>query len=354
MVHTLLCRRKTARCQWLLATTGLAALLVWNTSAAFAQEATPPATETTPPAAAPATETASDQAGGLAEIVVTARKRNESAQDVPVAVTALSSEELVNRNIRTIEQIATSTPQFVVARGSSGSGANLSLRGIGSNFTSIGIEQSVSINVDGVYYGQGRVLNEGLFDMRQVEILKGPQALFFGKNATAGALSFITANPGPDLELLGRVGYEFRTHEKYAEGVISGPITDTIGARLAVRVTDMDQGYMRNQSTGGPFSVTDTATAGTRTTYNGPPSTKYGPMDQNFNVRGTLSYEPTDQFSVILKGSYSDREATTEKQRLQASSTSCSSVRSGAPRSSTRATNVARTGKAIGTTFRLN
>lgn len=192
----------------------------------------------TTPAIAQTSEDESRQSasqGGLSDIIVTARKREESVQNIPVAVIAVTSEELANRNLNNIEAISQSVPQFVVARGSTGSGANLSLRGIGSNFTSIGIEQSVSVNVDGVYYGQGRVLNEAVFDMQQVEILKGPQALFFGKNSTAGALSFTTADPGPDFEAMARAGYEFRTQDKYFEGMISVPLTDTLGARFAGR-----------------------------------------------------------------------------------------------------------------------
>jgi iron complex outermembrane recepter protein len=289
-------RDRGARRARLIATTGLASLLAMGATSAFAQDST---------------ATAASEPVGLQEIVVTARKRAESLQDVPVAVIAMAKEELANRNIRTIEQVAASVPQFVVARGSSGSGANLSVRGIGSNFTSIGIEQSVSINVDGVYYGQGRVLNEGLFDMEQVEILKGPQALFFGKNATAGAVSFTTAGPTHDFQVLGRAGYEFRTHEKFVEGAVSGPISDTLGARLAIRYSDMDRGYVRNQGVGGPFRVTDTGAGGAITNYTVPPSTKYGPMERNLNVRGTVRYEPSDNLSVVLKGSHSNRQATT-------------------------------------------
>ncbi|WP_313802968.1 TonB-dependent receptor [Sphingobium sp.] len=276
------------------------AMAAWNAAPALAQETAPQS----------ASAQASENQGGLRDIIVTARKRQESAQNIPVAVTALSSDELVNRNIRTIEQVATSVPQFTVARGSSGSGANLSLRGIGSNFTSIGIEQSVSVNVDGVYYGQGRILNEGLFDMAQVEILKGPQALFFGKNSTAGALSFTTADPGQKTEIIGRAGYEFRTHEKYLEGIVSGPLSDTLSARLAVRWSDMDRGYMKNQAVGGPFKVNDVANGGAQTVYNVPPSTRYGPMEENINIRGTLKFQPTDKFTITLKGGMSDRNAT--------------------------------------------
>src|SRR5579885_554696 len=167
---------------------GLAALA----APAFAQDAVPAAA---PPAGADAAALSSADAppaadqdsGTLEQVIVTARKRAENIQNVPVAVTALSAEQLDRQALTSIEKIAATTPQLQVVRGSSGSGADLSLRGIGSSFTSIGIEQSVAVNIDGVYYGQGRIINEGFFDMKQVEILKGPQALFFGKNATAGS-----------------------------------------------------------------------------------------------------------------------------------------------------------------------
>ncbi|MFD2783565.1 TonB-dependent receptor plug domain-containing protein [Novosphingobium pokkalii] len=134
---------------------------------------------------------------GLAEIIVTARKRVESAQSVPVAVTAISAQTLVQRDITSIEKIAAATPSLTVGHASNGSAAQVALRGIGSSSTSIGIEQSVATVVDGVYYGQGRVLEEGFFDLAGVEVLKGPQVLFFGKNATAGVISIKTADPTP-------------------------------------------------------------------------------------------------------------------------------------------------------------
>ncbi len=129
------------------------------------------------------------RAGGPEEIVVTARKRQESLQDAPLSVSAISQERIEKMDVTSLEKIAALTPQFFVGRSSNGSGAQMTLRGIGSSSTSIGIEQSVAVIMDGVYYGQGRVLNEGMFDLAQIEILKGPQSLFFGKNATAGAIN---------------------------------------------------------------------------------------------------------------------------------------------------------------------
>ncbi|MBP8234499.1 MAG: Plug domain-containing protein, partial [Rhizorhabdus sp.] len=136
-----------------------------------------------------ATPAIAQEEGGIQDIVVTARKRVETTQDVPVAVTALTREQLSRYDLSNLERVAASTPQFVIGRAPSGSGATLVLRGIGSNTTSIGLEQSVAVVVDGIYYGQGRTINEGFFDLGRLEILKGPQALFFGKNATAGVVS---------------------------------------------------------------------------------------------------------------------------------------------------------------------
>jgi len=100
--------------------------------------------------AAPVTEA---QQGGIEDIVVTARKRVESVQTVPVAVSAISAATIKQRDLTSLEKIAAATPSFTVGRASNGSGAQMTMRGIGSSSTSIGIEQSVATVVDGVYYG---------------------------------------------------------------------------------------------------------------------------------------------------------------------------------------------------------
>ncbi len=161
--------------------------------------------------------------GGVEEIVVTARKRIESTQDVPVAVVAISAERIERYDLTSLERIAAQTPTFSIGRAPSGAGATLVLRGIGSNTTSIGLEQSVAVIVDGTYYGQGRTINEGFFDLGQLEILKGPQALFFGKNATAGVVSITTADPGDTLEVIARAGYEFAGNQLLGEAILFDP-----------------------------------------------------------------------------------------------------------------------------------
>lgn len=238
----------------------------------------------------------------LEELVVTARKREESIQNIPVAVTVVSAEELDRRSLRSLEQVAASTPELVIARGTSGSGATISLRGIGSTFTSIGIEQSVAVNVDGVYYGQGRVINEGFFDMTQLEILKGPQALFFGKNATAGAIAFTTANPGPDFEALARVGYEFEAREPRFEAILSGPLSDTLGIRVALRGSFMDGGYVENEAGPTTYTSIDIANGFAPTVHAVPTPVGNVPQQEDVTGRLTLQYTPTDELTLTLKG----------------------------------------------------
>src|SRR3546814_717249 len=143
------------------------------------------------------------------------------------------------------------------------------------------------------------VVLQGFFDLAQVEVMKGPQALFFGKNSTAGVISLTSANPTDELEGYLRAGYEFVANERVVEGVISGPLTDTLQARLALRGSQMD-GWMHN--------------------YDAPMANAFapdfpipgGPDDQNVRDlvgRLTLVYNPTDALDMnlkILQGVYKD------------------------------------------------
>ena len=253
-------------------------------------------------AADAAAEAKAEGGTALEEVIVSARKRDENIQNVPAAVTAVTGKQLDHYALRSIEEIAASTPQLTVSRGSSGSGATISLRGIGSSSTSIGIEQSVAVIVDGVYYGQGRIINEGFFDMKQVEILKGPQALFFGKNATSGVLAFTSANPGDHFEALGRVGYEFTSRTPIVEAMVSGPVSDTFGLRLAVRGASMQGGYVQNLA---PATTLTTLNVNTfaATVHADPAPQKDVPAEKDLVARLTAQWKPTDRFSLTVKAS---------------------------------------------------
>ena len=240
----------------------------------------------------------------VAEVVVTARKREENVQNIPVAVTAISGKDIEKFNISSVQDVATQTPQLIIARGSSGSGADISLRGIGSSSENIGIEQSVSVNIDGIYYGQGRAIEESTFDVSGVQVLKGPQALFYGKNATAGALAIQTNDPGSKYEGSITGGYEFNAHEPYVEGFVSGPVTDTFGLRMAFRYSDQTQGYLKNTATVQDYTTVDSANGfKVNTSPTSVPSSYLG-ENKDLLLRLTGKWTPTSRLTVTGKITY--------------------------------------------------
>jgi len=238
---------------------------------------------------------------GLEEVVVTARKREESLQQVPASVAALTNSQIQRADLSNIESISTKMPQLVIGRAASGSGAQIVLRGIGSSYTSTGIEQSVATVVDGVYYGQGRVINEAFLDLNRVELIKGPQALFYGKNATAGVLSLATADPTDSSLFIARVGYEFGNHQVVGDFIGSTPITDTLGIRVAVRASDASGGLFTNRAGNAAYTSTDIRT-GRVTSFVGTPADRH-PGGQQLVGRVTLQWKPTDALTATMKAS---------------------------------------------------
>ena len=144
-----------------------------------------------------------------------------------------------------------------------------------------GFEESVATYIDGVYYGRGRSSRNGMVDMERVEILKGPQGILFGKNTIAGVMNLSTRNPGPEWEGYVQLGYEFETEEQSFEAAVGGPLTDTFGARLAVRYADME-GWMKNTWTGQNIGEEDDKV-----------------------IRLSTLWEPADSLEVITKLQYS-------------------------------------------------
>ena len=244
----------------------------------------------------------------IEEIVVTARATEESIRDIPVAITAYSEEEMENLNINSLDDIAASSASLEINRINSGSGVQIAIRGIASSPGSLGIEQSVAVMIDGVYFPQGRVINEGLFDTNQVAILKGPQALYFGKNATAGAVSIVTNDPGDEFEISGSVTHEFEYESDTYEFVISGPISDNWGARLAVYESEMDKGWFKNTATDTIYNTVDAANGFAPTAHENPePTTKYFPASEESYQRLTIKGDLGDRSTLKLKASFADK-----------------------------------------------
>ena len=231
------------------------------------------------------------------EIVVTARQRQESLMSVPVAVSALSSAELDRRGAADLRNIGSMMPGITVAQTGSGNGGTINIRGIGTSPSNVGFDQAASVSVDGVQISRGRAVISSYLDLQQVEVLKGPQALFFGKNSPAGVISLTTRDPTNALEGYGRVGYEFNAREEIGEFAVSGPLTDTVGARLAVRARHM-RGWMENEARPivNPFVG---GGAQTGQLLGGDPDKYHG--DKEFTGRLTVKWAPNDAFTATLK-----------------------------------------------------
>lgn len=241
----------------------------------------------------------------IEEIVVTARGREETVRDIPVAITAVSGDDLERYNLGRFDELGALIPQLDIVRGNSGSGASISMRGIGSTFTSIGIEQSVAVIVDGVYYPQGRVINEGLFDVEQVAVLKGPQALYFGKNASAGVIALQTRNPGDEVETILRAGYEFEQQRMDVDAILSAPINDYVGARLALRGTRSWDGYMKNSVQPTTYTTIDAATFQS-SVYDVPAAgNDQWPREKSLSGRLTLAGDLEETLFWNVKASFS-------------------------------------------------
>ena len=191
------------------------------------------------------TKEANGEAAELVEVVVTARQRDETLQDVPVAVTAISAQTLEKMSTTDIRDLANYSSGLIIDVGDSGAGGTINLRGLGTSPTQAGFEQTVSIAIDGVQVWRPRIIRVGLMDVQQIEVLKGPQALFFGKNSPAGVVAIKTADPTDEFSGFVRAGYEFDAGGYKVQGAFSGPLTERIGARLAVSWRDSD-GYIKN------------------------------------------------------------------------------------------------------------
>lgn len=187
---------------------------------------------------------APDAEVALDEIVVTAQKRTERLQDVPISVQAITGETLQNMGVQNFENLE--VPGIRVSRG--GMSDTITVRGIGSG-QNLGFEQSAPMYIDGIYYGRARTQRLGFLDIEQIEVLKGPQPTFLGKNATAGAINIRTRRPGRDLEREVEVSYEPETEEVTAFVAASVPLNDRWAIRGAARYRD-SEGYLTNTITG--------------------------------------------------------------------------------------------------------
>ena len=238
----------------------------------------------------PALAQAQPQVQSTDEIIVTARKRQESILNVPVVESAITQKQLQTFQTQDLKDVATMVPGLAFGDSVLSIGTQVSLRGVGSTTFNPGIDQSVSLNLDGMVFSQGLAYMSGMFDLAQIEVLKGPQALFYGKSSPGGVISMRTADPTNNYEIIARGGYEYEAREKRGELILSGPLSSTVKARLAANY-DTQDGYFYSKGVALPGTGAVT------------PSGNGGRMDghDGYQVRGTLLWNPTNDFSARLK-----------------------------------------------------
>lgn len=274
-----------------------AAILLQSTAllAAFAVAAPSFANDPGDQAPAPASGYADD-------IVVTARQRNETLMEAPVAVSAVSGAQISRLGLTDTRELVKLAPSLSIEQSSSGAGGSISLRGIGTSPSNAGFDQAVSVNIDGVQTGRARIIMLGMLDLEQVEVMKGPQALFFGKNSPAGVINMTSKGPTDEFSGYGRIGYELEADELILEGAVGGPLSSSFGARLAVRYRNMD-GWLRNtagQLTSSPF-------AGPNNLPQAPATDR--PGEKELMGRLTLAFEPEGSpLKAVLKLAAMDYE----------------------------------------------
>ena len=235
----------------------------------------------------------------MEEIVVTARKREETTLQVPVTLQAFTAETLAKSNIHSFDGVARLTPGLIMGEASGGPvGGSIFMRGIGSGESNTFIDQAIAFNVDGMHITRAAIRRLGFFDVNRVEVLKGPQSLYFGRNSSGGIIALVSADPTPEWDAQVKVGYETEAKEAQGEAYVSGPINKTLSMRIAAFGSKMD-GWIHNDTVATPnLPLTSNAYSwGTQNT-NTPNTKEYG-------ARIGLKYDaPNAPLTFKIKSTY--------------------------------------------------
>ena len=220
----------------------------------------------------------------LEEVTVTARKRAESLQDIPLAVSAMGADEMRAKGVMSIDDMAGRVPGFQINMFSN-SEPDIFMRGIGTDIESAGAAGAIGVFVDEVYLSRGAGVTADLFDLERVEILRGPQGTLYGKNVVGGAISYITAKPTQEFAAMAEA-----TVGNYGQaelrGYVNGGVNDTLAARVSFSQRQRD-GYAENTYTGKDIEDLD-----------------------NSSVRAQLSWEPTDNLRALLSVDQYETQST--------------------------------------------
>jgi iron complex outermembrane receptor protein len=220
----------------------------------------------------------------LSEIVVTATKRAERLIDVPVAVTALSGDMLSNNQVRGIDSLQQLVPSLTFTQSTNDLNNNVRIRGVGTALFNVGLESSVSFIVDGVVLSRQGQGFQDLIDIERVEVLRGPQGVLFGKNATAGVINVVTKRPSDVMTFEGEAVVA-EQDEYRLRASVSGPLGGSAGFRLTGFWNDVG-GHIRNIANGKD--------------YNG---------GKSYGARGKIELDAGDNLNLLLIADYRKSKA---------------------------------------------
>ncbi len=220
----------------------------------------------------------------LEEVLVTAQKRAENLQDVPISVSAMQGSQIQDAAIPNMTALADFVPNLHIATASVNT--NIFMRGVGSG-NNQAFEQSVGMYIDGVYMGRGRQYRAGFLDVERIEVLRGPQGTLFGRNTVAGAVNITTASAAAGDDTTAQINVSMEENDgEIVEGFISSGLSDTFGARVAFRYRE-NEGYVQNSFLDRPEG---------------------GVEEQGYRI--SLNWLPTDDIDIQFKYSQFEQERT--------------------------------------------
>lgn len=257
------------------------------------------------------------QSGVLEEVTVTAQKREQSLQDVGIAISAFSGEQMKTLGMEKSFDIAAFTPGVHISGNLAGQNTQFSIRGVTQNDFNDIIEAPVAVYLDDGYLAVAQAQTFALFDIERVEILKGPQGTLFGRNATGGLVHYISRKPTFD-KTEGYVDVTYGIFDSPAdadqytvEAAVGGPLSDTLAGRVAIKYNQHD-GYLQNNFTdSNGFGAATVGIPGA--TSNAPGAGAGADLgdDDTFAGRVTLLFEPNEDLSISLSANGATTEVST-------------------------------------------
>lgn len=226
-----------------------------------------------------AQQTSAADNNSIAEIVVTATKREQTLQDVPISVAVTGQQTIERAQVRDLIDLQSVVPSLKVSQFNATGQTNFVIRGFGNGNGNDGIESSVGVFIDGVYRSRSAAALDDLPEVERIEVLRGPQSTLFGKNVSAGAISIVTKKP--QFEAGGKLEATIGNYDtRQIKGTFTGPLSDTLAVRLSGSLNKRD-GFFTNLTTGNDVNDRD-----------------------RWSVRGDVLWEPTDKTSVRIIADY--------------------------------------------------